>query len=108
MKKQNTFRKQYNFEFESQKNKKAYNSWIKAISLLGGPAEASRSTGIKITTISNINMGRYGKQLFPTPEQAIKISTSLNREITPEDLKPNHDFSYIYEHFDVFNKINNK
>lgn len=93
--------------FEKKADRNAHKSFLMAIETLGGPSKASELSGIMQSQISIIKHGRKKAQLslrnkrkqeWPTPEQAMRISTLLNMQISAEELLPHHDFSYIYEY----------
>lgn len=82
------------------KRKKRQISVAKVIDKIGGTSEAAKATGIFATTLSSIKTGFKE----PTATQAIKLSIATNGEITAEQIKPDYDFSYIYEYVRLVGK----
>lgn len=104
----------YPIKFKSEKDEAAHRAWCTAMQIIGGPSVASELSGIRQSTLSTITNGRkikskvmknvdeyYRVQVYPTIEQALKISLLTDCQITAEKLLPSHNFKYLYTYVKI-------
>jgi hypothetical protein len=91
-------------KFEDEVNEKAHKAWLKAMKIGGDHVMVSQLLNINWSRVSAITNGQpikgedHRKQIFPTPEQAIKVSLLTGCKVTAEQLLPNYDFRYLYKY----------